>query len=167
MIINVCPRCHSEQLNLDRQGYYGCASCGKAGKSYEVELKILIDGDTEVHYLRNIMREMAGTLSEYTAPQLASGLARLLEHYKVSVSPNIAREIISRTVSESFQALYQMTLQFLPPKIQEDVQLLNGLIMREQEAAQKKEGHHDGTEQGGEPAPKGDDVGGDVGGEVG
>ncbi len=163
MITNVCPRCHSEEVDVEaRPGFYGCKDCGKTGKGYELVLKIQIEGDSEIHYIRNVMREMAGTLSEYVAPHMALGLSHVLERWKASVTPSIAREVISRVVSESFHTMYQMAVPFLPPEIQEDVQRLNDLAMREQAAAQRKE--NDERSEREERAPEVDGPGGSAGG---
>jgi hypothetical protein len=164
MIINICPRCKSDDIEIRDNGFYGCKECGKTGKSYEVWVRIDIDGDPEVHNVRNILREMAGVLGEYAAPNLAIGLAKVLETYKTTVTPSIAREIISRAVSESFHTLYQMAVPFLPVEIQEDVQRLADLVTREQ-AAQREESHGEGEQPGG--AAEDPESGGEAGGDPG
>jgi hypothetical protein len=161
MITNICPRCKSEKLNFREDKFFGCQDCGKTGKSYEVWVRFDLDG--EAHATRNIMREMAGTLAEYSAPSLAIGLVRVLEHYKTTVSPSIAQEIISRVVAEAFHTMYQMAVPFLPPDIQEATQRLADLVQREQEAEQRKE--NDGEpEQSGGGAPDLGGVPGEPGG---
>ena len=167
MITNVCPRCHDEKVVSHKDakgmptGFFGCQECGKAMKGYELMLKVQLEGEDKPRFIRNVMREMAGTLSEYTAPNLAAGLARVLELYKTSVTPAVAREIISRTVSEAFQTMYQMTTPFLPPETQEAVQLLSDLVMKDQESVQRKEKEEHGEGERG--AAEGEVAGGEAG----
>lgn len=154
MITNVCPRCHSEKVSIHDNGYYGCSDCGKAGKSYSLYLRIKDEESSEDIYVRNIIREMAGVLSEQSGPQIAAGLARVLEEYKVEVTPIVAREILSSVIAETFQTLYRLIIPFFPENLQKDINVLTSTIQKSQSEESARVSEEKSSEQGGNDASR-------------